>query len=54
MNNFTNWERLGLKDYFSSEAATGIALDVAKIVSKNMLSPTDDTGKTKHSPFETV
>ncbi|XP_031631866.1 uncharacterized protein C3orf38 homolog [Contarinia nasturtii] len=37
MNKFANWERLGLINFFNSEAAADTAIPVAKIVSKNML-----------------
>lgn len=44
MGNFTNWEKIGLRDLFNSEAAADIVIPVAKIVSKNMLNPQTNAG----------
>lgn len=44
MDKFTNWERQGLWDLFSSPAARDTVIPVAKIISKNMLNPKTNTG----------
>lgn len=44
MDKFTNWERQGLRDFFSSAAASDTVIPVVKIISKNMLRPQTHTG----------
>lgn len=49
MENFTNWEKRGLREFFNSAEMTALAIPVAKIVSKNMLSPQTQSGERRVS-----
>lgn len=45
MENFTNWEKRGVKEFFNSAEMAALVIPVAKTVSKNMLSPQTTSGR---------
>lgn len=47
MSKLKNWEILGIKDLFHEQPFKEVAIAVAKIVSKNMLTPQTHSGEVR-------
>lgn len=47
MSEFTDWEKFGVKDFFGAQSTPELAINLAKIISKNILTPI-------HLPGESV
>lgn len=48
MDKFTNWEERGLRDLFNSEYMDNVIIEIAKIVSKNLIVPQIKSGFKMH------